>query len=374
MKRAFVKKTMAVALAATMILGSTMTVFATEDTQQTTDTIPGTGEVEGVVDTSVFDVVVPQITEGTYNFRLDPQGLIEKTGTASEEDGRTDTYVTHEGHENAEFAVDTTMYFANSVTTDDTPITLYTNTSSVASFENHSTTKVDVTVIVEVKDADGIAISEDNTFANDTTASMYLELNNTLTGDSEKSAVVDNKTNIATLTTTLDALEASNFKPKYENGEYLYELIENPTIGEGAKFSYVLTGAANAKGTWTDEQKEAAPAIEVTWKIGVHKEGTPSTITTTSYTMADSTPVEITVTLGTQDYVATGIKAITYANSSGTEKTLATENYTFTDNKITLTADYIDSVLNAGVTSREYTIVFNDVDETEVIITLTKSE
>ena len=351
MKRTFVKKTMAVAMATTMILGSTMTVFATE--QQTTDTIPGTGEVEGVVDTSVFDVVVPTVDEGTYDFRLDPQGLIEATGTASTADGRISTHVTHTGHENAEFTIDTTMYFANSVTEDSTPITLYTNTSAKASFENHSTTKVDVTVIAEVKDAAGIAISEDKTFSGDTTASMYLELNDT----GSKVAVVDSETKIATLTTTLDALADTNFKPKYddETGEYSYELIDSPTIESGSKFSYVLTGAANENGAWTEEQKEAAPAIEVTWKIEVYQGQAPA------FATGDALGQIKITSEGDGNNALASITNIMMTNDLGTFN-----GYAADPTGLWLAATTADNVITFDEKFVEF---FNTNEETEAIIT-----
>ncbi len=307
MKRRFVKG-MAVTMAATMILGSTMTVFATE--QQTTDTIPGTGEVEGIVDASVFDVVIPSVSEGTYDFRLDPQGLIEATGTASTVSGRESTHVTHERYENAEFAVDTTMYFANSITTDSPAITLYTGTSAAAEFVNQSTTKVDVTVTAEVKDAAGIAISEDKTFADDTTASMYLELNDTASA----SDAVDNTTKIATLTKTLDALADTNFEKTYDaaTGEYSYELIDSPTIEAGSKFSYALSGAANPDGVWTEAQKDAAPAIEVTWRINIHREGTAPVFST------GDTLGTIEYTAGTEELAVKKILKVEMTNEGGT--------------------------------------------------------
>ena len=73
------KKLLAVGLAATMVLGSSVTAFADEGSGT------GSGKLEGSVSTEVFSVVLPVVAEdgSTLAFTLDPEGLIAKTSQAA---------------------------------------------------------------------------------------------------------------------------------------------------------------------------------------------------------------------------------------------------------------------------------------------------
>ena len=57
----------------------------------------GVGELEGIVKTDVYQVVMPTETEGIFDFILDPQGLINATDGAA--------------YEGKKFEKDSTVFF-----------------------------------------------------------------------------------------------------------------------------------------------------------------------------------------------------------------------------------------------------------------------
>ena len=98
----------------------------------------------------------------------------------------------------------------------------------------------------------------------------------------------------------------------------------------------------------------------------------PSIDGAASYTMVKDTAVLIKVTLGTDAYEASGVKSITYKNRSGVVTTLSTSYYTVENGVIRLRPSFINTLIDAGITSREYTIVFNNPMKTEAKFTLNK--
>ena len=71
------KKILAAALATTMVMGSSMAVFAADQEGGAS----GEGETQYVEENDVFNVVFPTVAEGatTFNYLLDPNGLIAET-------------------------------------------------------------------------------------------------------------------------------------------------------------------------------------------------------------------------------------------------------------------------------------------------------
>lgn len=103
------KKVMAATLAATMVLGSTSMVFASDTT---TNSLEGQGEVDGLVNLDVVSVEVPTDRSDIFNFTLDPQGLIQKSIAANKSDSEN---ALKDGITEAAYpaAKASTMYFAN---------------------------------------------------------------------------------------------------------------------------------------------------------------------------------------------------------------------------------------------------------------------
>lgn len=105
----------------------------------------------------------------------------------------------------------------------------------------------------------------------------------------------------------------------------------------------------------------------VGFTLGV--DGTVPSIDVVSYTMRRGSDVAVGLDLGSGGLAATGIKSITYVKSSGTS-VLSSDNYTFADGVLTIKKSCIETLLNVGIKSRDYTITFNNSIETKKTITL----
>ena len=81
------KKMMALALAASMVLGSSTVAFAADGdpTPGGTVNVSGSGSVEGHVNKEVLNVVLPTVPSGTpsaFAYTMDPERLIQGTDAA----------------------------------------------------------------------------------------------------------------------------------------------------------------------------------------------------------------------------------------------------------------------------------------------------
>lgn len=204
----------------------------------------GVGELEGIVKTDVYQVVMPTETEGIFDFILDPQGLINATDGAA--------------YEGKKFEKDSTVFFKR---TDGTVEEDYSNKSDHITITNKSSVPVDVSVEVQV-DADsikGITLTDDKEFKDDTGRSLYLAIT-----DGEN--VVPVGKDGATIQATVEAAPEEAYEFVYENEEYVYKMKEGLEGIEFPEYSFQLMGAANGKGEWT-ELGDVAPKIMITWKV-----------------------------------------------------------------------------------------------------------
>ena len=106
-------------------------------------------------------------------------------------------------------------------------------------------------------------------------------------------------------------------------------------------------------------------------KVTLTAEDVAPSIGTLSYKMSSGRPVVINIDLGSGNLMATGIRSITYTKASGVT-TLASDNYMFSNGVLTIKSSYIDTVIQAGITSREYKVVFNDRNQTSKTLTFSK--
>lgn len=353
MKRNY-KKVLAGFLATSMVLGSSMVAFAAPPETGTTS---GTGELEGTVDTEVYVVVLPTIStpDTTFNFILDPEGLIAKTNAA---------------RYNKTFEEGATLFFENANGTTD-----YSSTSDALVVTNKSSIPVDVKLEATIADATGITLTDDKTFAGDTDASIYLALTDGTNTKPLTDAGVE-------LTSKLE-YDTDAYEMKWDatanagSGAYVYELTDAAKAQANTDFpqySFKLTGASNAAGDWS-ALASAAPKVNVTWTVDKHVEAAEAapSIATKTYSMTSGSPVAVNVSLGAGSLAATGIASITYTSSSGASRTMATSDYSLNGNTLTFSANYIQGVIQAGVTSRVYKVIFNDEASTAVDITFTTS-
>lgn len=368
------RKYLAAALAATMVVGSSTIAFAAttpsnfemsgsdvlttdkDDPNTATDTITGTGGVEGYVKEDVFKVQVPVLATDSeiFNFTLDPQGLIERTNA--------DRYTA----DGLTFTDDTTMYFRNQIDKQNSKD--FSNRSDYFELVNKSTMDVDASVKATVSNLgtgdNVIQLTDDKNFADDTSTSIYLALIDGARTPNEEpimaeGAVMESGTIAASTTANL-------YVPTWDGatGKYNYDI--DPVVAASATFNsfkFALTGASNSEGDWTN-LTTAAPKVEVVWKVVPHVE--KPTIATTTYPVTAGQDVVINVNL---NGVATGITSITYKNSSGADATLAAENFTFdaTNGTLTMKSAYTDALASR---TRDFTIEFNDTAKTKIVVTV----
>lgn len=247
------KKIVAGVLATTMVISGSVTAFATEMSGGTT----GTGELEGTVSTDVFSVVLPTINTGdsTFDFILDPEGLITAT-TAARYSG--DTFGSG------------TLFFSNSSGTTD-----YSNTSDALKVINKSSVDVDVVLSATVSNAEGISLTSDSTFADDTSASIYLAIKS----GTDETPITESG---ATVKTQIAAAPSGAYEVQWNSTDSKYEYVladeANTTF---ADYSFQLTGAANVNGDWSG-LADAAPEVAITWNVTVHSDAPVADVTVSS--------------------------------------------------------------------------------------------
>ncbi|MCI8376720.1 MAG: hypothetical protein HFI29_15010 [Lachnospiraceae bacterium] len=251
------KKILAAALATTMVMGSSMAVFAADQEGGAS----GEGETQYVEENDVFNVVFPTVAEGatTFNYLLDPNGLIAET------DG--DRYT------GKVFDDDKSVYFLRSEQVDGTVGGSagkcdYTDTSDAIKVTNKSTDAVELTVTATVEETEGIKMAANSTFAG-TDAELYLGLVGTDgTTPTEKGITAAG----VTLTQSIPA-DAAAYEVKWDSTDKKYKkaLTTAAQAADYAGFKYYsfsLKGACNtATGTDWSGLTDKAPKVDLVWTV-----------------------------------------------------------------------------------------------------------
>ena len=214
----------------------------------------GSSQLEGIINKDIFSVVLPTIADddATFDFIIDPQGLIAATGNAA--------------YPNATFSdADKGLFFKNDADN-------YSSTSNSLTAVNKGTGVVDVTLSATADalkdDTAGysIQLADSASFASsDTTTSLYLALTS---GDDTVALTEDG----ASISTSLDAAPADAYEVKYADGAYSYGLTDAAEAADYTGFDsldFSLTGACNTNADWT-AAKDATPTVEVTWALEKH--------------------------------------------------------------------------------------------------------
>lgn len=354
------KRGLALILTASVILSSyamPLDTRAASNVSNSGGTPSGSGSFEGTL-SDVFQVVVPtlpdsinegQIYNTPYDFILDPKGLAANGSLA----GKT-------------LEPDATMYFEN---LEAGAQYNYSSTSDALAVINKSTMDVDVKLTAAITGLGGIKLAGDPSFPYDTRTSVYLALKD---GHGQISTVDEYGAAIkATLKGRKDA-----YKVIWDQAanKYRYEL-KAPDIlaNENIKFenyTFRLTGGCNPANSWNQIAGEVNANITVTWIVTLRPKDVAPSIEKTRYVMNKGCAITMGIDLGSGERAATGIEKITYRNSSGGLSTLPTNNYTFTEGVLRLRPSYITTLIDGGIGSREYTIVFNDRADTKATFTL----
>lgn len=300
------KKYTAIAVAATMTIGSTMTVFAG-------DVTPGVSEGEGSYEGGemkypTLTVTLPTIPAGTYDYIADPNGLIAATSG--------------EKYADSTFTGDTGVFFLTSTAEDGSKT--YTQDSEAQALTNENAQDIDVTVKLEQMAAGDSSIKyADSADFEDTDKEnkLYLAITDGAATDPTVAALTS--TGAATIKTTIAGVP-ENYEPGYTEGSGYAYTLKTADLEDWNDCSFKMTGALNKNATWGDDME--FPSIKVTWSYAEHRDSALSsaTISKTSNTL--------TVTGAT-------VKGVTLVKGDGTSvKCTAGTNYTFTNGTLTVQA------------------------------------
>lgn len=234
------RRVMAGTLAATLVLGSSMMVFAADPQ---TGNATGTGTSVGHVDKEVLTVTLPTNTDSVFNYWVDPERVIDLAGSLA--DG---TAVTKN---------DDGVYFKQSDNT-------YASSSNAVEFEGKNSVAVDVSVAAEVTAGaagkDITLVADDDALTAATTPALLMKLT---VGTDTKTITSEG----ATAKAKLDGVP-DNFEVKVNNSAYEYAAKSGAT--GWAKTTVKLSGKTNKVDIPADM---TAPAIKLTWTIEKHDDG-----------------------------------------------------------------------------------------------------
>ena len=353
-----IRKLLTVVLSTSMVLGCTITAFADATTEVAEE---GSGTYEGgKTPYNTISVTLPTDLAGIYDYIADPNGLIAATSAAR--------------YGGADFSGGTTGIFFETVKADAGAGTAakYTNKSKVETITNNNAQDLDITIKLEQKTAGSevIEYSDTDTFeATDKANKIYLAVTDGAESNAKTAAL---GSSAAILTTTVAGVP-DNYREVWDGTaeKYAYELKAQDQLSAWNSCSYNLVGALNKHATWEDGVN--FPEIKVTWSYAEHSDDAAPSIATTQYTVDGTADVDITVNLGGGTLAATGISEITFRSTTGAVRTLDTSLYSLSGTTLTIDKEQIAAWVGAGVTSREYTIKFNDTAETSKTITMNKS-
>ncbi len=186
---------------------------------------PNLAEEVQAEEDDVFQVLFPVNTDHVFDFIMDPQGLIGKT------DG--------EAYGNLTFEERATLFFRRY---DGRVEEDYSSASDALVITNTGTADVDIVLSVSISpdSVEKIILTDDNTFTDDSEASLYLALT-----DGDCTVPVTGEAD-AVIHTTLPGSEKMEGVP----GEY----------------RFWLEGAVNSNGDWSEVTGEA-PRVTVTWSV-----------------------------------------------------------------------------------------------------------
>ena len=235
------KRILAAGLAVSMVMGSSIMVLADENGE-----LSGEGNLEQLEATDVFNVKLPTIADDatTFNYILDPNGLIKESGTEGKYVGKT-------------FEDGATLFFQNINNKVDSKD--YSKTSDKMTVINKSTQDVTISVKATVEPTKGVKMDEDGTFA-DGGGNLYLAL----TDGTNTSAITENGAKLTSTITKTDDV----YKVKWDSTKELYvkELDSSKTDADFQKYEFQLTGACKKDTVW-DTLKDTPPSVDVVWSV-----------------------------------------------------------------------------------------------------------
>lgn len=320
------RRVMAGTLAATLVLGSSMMVFAADPQ---TGSATGEGTSIGHVDKEVLTVTLP--TEdanlnSTFSYKVDPERVIDLAGKLTD-----NTAVT----KNADG-----VYFKNKDNS-------YSSSSDEVEFEGKNSVAVDISVAAEVTASEGgkdIALVADNDAL---TAATTPALLMNLTVGSDTKAITSEG---ATAKAKLDG-KPDNFEVTVEGNAYKY--TAKSSAAGWSKTSVKLSGKTNNMDVPADM---TAPKIKLTWTVSKHVD---SYLSATTMTASSNS-----VTLSLPDSVTLSKAELTLADGTGAIE--LTNQYTLDGTTFTIPVDMITAWLGLNPSYTKVVLTFSD-NKTETI-------
>lgn len=340
------KRFLALTLSAAMVVGSSLTVFAAD--QKGAD--EGTGEVQYVEKSDVFAVVLPTDAGTTFDYLLDPDGLIGKTG-GTRYAGKT-------------FDDNKTVYFLHAAKVDGTVGGTsgtancdYTDTSDVITVTNKSTQAVDLTVTAKIAAADGVKMAASSTLTGDENLYLAIIGKNDTAADETKALTTEGVTLTGAIAADPNAYEVTWKDGKYEKA---LRTNESETPFAFKSYTFKLTGACKANDAALTALKENPPKIDLTWSVKDFTvvDADPAISSVGEFEKAAPADVVISFDLGAG---AKAVDADGVALAYGTDKTAVnTAKYRVDMSAKTVTIDQSAGFLN------------NAVADIPIYVTLTK--
>lgn len=359
------KALMAVALAASMIMGGAMTTFAAESGDAS---IESSGSYEGgEMKYPALSVTLPTIVADNYDYIADPNGLIKATETASGDAAK---------YADSQFQGDTGIYFLTTPKDASHPKNIYTEKSVAKTVTNENAQNIDVTVKLEkgtnAGDTD-IALAASDTFTG-TDKELYLAV----TDGADKTSALSSTA--ATVTAMVPG-NKDNYEPKYDSTDGYGYKKKTTGLAAWSDCSFYLTGALNLDATWGDNVR--FPDIKVTWSYAENTDpetpATPTypTTTTFTYSLAEggalSIPCDLTAANKTAitDFAMIAVDGTTYTVHGVWECPSSEGNTSISGNTINIAESWMQ-----WHTPGNYTcyIIFDNQNNTDTPITITVTE
>ena len=320
------KKILSLILAAAMVVGSSMTVFA--DQSQSTDS---TGESFDHVDTDVILVTLPtqSTVDHIFDYYVDPEGLIKNAGTLA--DGTTVS-----GNDDG-------VYFKQTVSGGNAADG-YGSTSDAVTIVGQNSVDVDVTAsaIVTATDAQkDIALVADQAALSAATGPALLM---TLTVGSDSKAI----TSAGTTAKDIIAGVPNNFEVKSDGSKFVYG-VKDSGLSDWESTTIKMSGKTNSATVPTGAGAMTVPKIKLTWTISKHSDYTEEE----AYGFWDSAQ---NIWLGVDadtGFSATGL-TIEVSEGGSTYTTVPTSKYSNDGGWVSINWNDIVNVIGSNPTSDVY--------------------
>lgn len=371
------KRFLAVILAASMVLGNSVTAFATvsyndDKVSPVKGTATGQASFEGYVNEDIFVVEVPTVaapTDKTFDFIMDPQRLIEQTSG-----NKYATSNTNDANRNG-ISTDSisygSLYFANRDNAG--TVSQLSTSSNYLTVRNKGSRDVTIGLKATVKNMGAVELSSNANVSDNENPSIYLAMQGAdLSGNVAATQAIESVSQGASLSTRVSGCDSNYIISVNSKNEYEY-VVSDPDSVSYAGYGFRLTGACGG-GDFTDwtavgkAMKTAIPKVTVTWDITPYVTPVAPTIATSSVAKpTDGSGVFVSIDLGAGTLAATGIASITFGASLGAATSpLASTNYEYANGQLKIKGAHVANI----AATRVYKIVMNDAAKTELSFTI----